>query len=108
MPKQYLGKNRAATLDWLLNSWLKEGPSVCFLQGFPGVGKSDLARDFRASVEKQGKWQKAVINEIADRPTPSLVESLMELSVVLSNQGLPEMEKVLFEEPNPNLAFAME
>src|ERR1700730_8773527 len=32
----------------------------------------------------------------------------MELSVILRNQGLPDMEKALFEQPNPNLAFAME
>ena len=108
MAKTFVGKNRAETLDWLLNRWLKEGPPVCFLQGFPGVGKSDLARDFRALAEKEGKRHKPVINEIADRLTPSVFESLMELSVVLSNQGLPEMEKILFDESNPNLAFAME
>ncbi len=108
MLKQYIGKNRKDNLDWLLNVWLKDGPPVCFLQGFPGVGKTDLARDFRELAEKQGKWQQAVINEIADRATPSVIESLMELSATLSRQGLPEMEAVLFGEANPNLAFALE
>jgi len=114
MPKKYIGKNRAENLDWLLNVWLREGPPVCFLQGFSGVGKSDLARDFRELAEKQQwpdkqpKWQQAVINEIADRPTPSFLESLMGLSSTLSQQGLPEMEKILFEQINPNLAYALE
>ena|SRR5271157_1589431 len=108
MLKKYIGKNRAENLDWLLNVWLKEGPSVCFLQGFSGVGKTDLARDFRELAEKQGKWQQAVINEVADRATPSILESLMELSVVLSQQGLSEMEAVLFDQTNPNLGYAVE
>jgi tetratricopeptide (TPR) repeat protein len=108
MIKKFVGKSRAENLDWLLNKWLKAGPPVCFLQGFPGVGKSDLARDFRELAERQGPWQHAVIDEIADRPTPSILESLMELSVVLSRQGLKEMEKVLFEETDPNLGYAVE
>jgi len=108
MPKKYIGKNRAENLRWLTEVWLKEGPPVCFLQGFSGVGKTDLARDFRELAEKQGNWQQAVINEVADRATPSVLESLMELSVVLSQQGMPEMEQVLFEETHPNLAHALE
>ena len=108
MLKKYIGKNRAENLEWLSNVWLKDGPPVCFLQGFSGVGKTDLARDLRDLAEKQGKWKQAVINEIADRATPSVIESLMELSATLSRQDLPEMEAVLFGEANPNLAFALE
>src|SRR5207244_11412004 len=98
----------------LVHVRVKEGPPVCFLQGFAGVGKTDLVRDLRELAERQqgpdGKrlWQQAVINEIADRPTPSIRESLMELSVILSDQGLPEMEKVLFEQTNPSLGHALE
>jgi len=108
MLKKYVGKNRRQNLDWLADDWLKNGPPVCFLQGFSGVGKSDLARDFRGLAEKQGRWEQAVINEIADRTTPSVLECLMELSTVLGEQGLPEMERVLFEESAPNLAGALE
>lgn len=108
MPKKYIGKNRAGNLKWLTEVWLKEGPPVCFLQGFAGVGKTDLARDFRNLAENQGDWQHAVINEVSDRTAPSVLESLMELSVVLSQQGMPEMEQVLFEETHPNIAHALE
>ena len=108
MPKKYIGKNRGENLKWLMEEWLKKGPPVCFLQGFSGVGKTDLARDFRDLAEKLGNWEHAVINEVSDRATPSVLESLMELSVILSQQGLPEMEEVLFEEPHPNLALALE
>ena len=47
MLKKYIGKSRAENLEWLVNVWLKDGPPVCFLQGFSGVGKTDLARDLR-------------------------------------------------------------
>jgi len=108
MLKRYIGKNRTENLEWLVNIWLKNGPPVCFLQGFSGVGKTDLARDFRELAEKHGTWQHAVINEIADRATPSVLESLMELSGTLSQQSMPEMEQVLFEQTNPNLGYALE
>lgn len=108
MHKKYIGKNRVENLKWLTDVWLKAGPPVCFLQGFSGVGKTDLARDFRDLAEKQGHWHHAVINEVSDRVTPSVLESLMELSVVLSQQGMPEMEQILFEESRPNLAHALE
>src|SRR5258708_38805036 len=108
MLKQYVGANRAENLEWLVNVWLSDGPPACFLQGFPGVGKTDLARDLLEAAEKQKRWEQAVLNEIADRPTPSVIESLMELSATLSRQGLPEMEQVLFEESNPSLGYALE
>lgn len=100
--KEYIGQNRIENLNWLTDVWLTDGPPVCFLQGFSGVGKTDLARDLRELSEKLG-MKPAVINEIADRPTPNVLESLMELSLVLSQQGLPEMEQVLFEQKAPNL-----
>ncbi len=112
--KKFIGKSRIKNLEWLLNTWLREGPPVCFLQGFSGVGKTDLARDFRKLAEQQQstdlkpKWQQAVINEIADRATPSVLESLMELSLTLSQQGLPEMEQALFDQESQNTAFALE
>lgn len=108
MRKTYVGRNRAENLQWLAVRWLNDGPPVCFLQGFSGVGKTDLARDFRELAEKQGGWQQAVINEIADRPTPSVLESLMELSILLAQQGMPEMEQALFEQTKPSLAQAVE
>ncbi|MCA9054486.1 MAG: AAA family ATPase, partial [Planctomycetaceae bacterium] len=105
--KAYIGKNRAEVLDSLVRSWLKEGPSVCFLQGFSGVGKTDLARDFSELAEQQGR-KPVIIEEIADRPTPSVLESLMELSAVLSQHGLPDMEQQVFEQVHPQLGQAVE
>jgi hypothetical protein len=108
MLKKYVGKNRAENLDWLLNRWLKEGPPVCFLQGFPGVGKTDLAHDFRNAAEKLPGWQRAIFDDVPDRATPSVMDSLLDVGDKLSRQGLPEMENVLLGETTPNPAYALE
>ncbi len=72
------------------------------------MGKTDLIQTFHELAGKPDRWRHAVINEIADRPAPSVVESLMELSLVLSRQGFPEMEKSLFDETKCDLSFALE
>lgn len=106
--KKHIGKNREENLNWLVDQWLIDGPPVCFLEGFPGVGKNTLAEEFCAAVRKQGHFQAAVIDEIADRATPSVLESLMDLAMKLSHQSLPEMEQVLFARGSPDIAYALE
>jgi len=34
-----------------LSEWFRSGPSVCFLQGFSGVGKTPVVRDFRSQLD---------------------------------------------------------
>jgi len=78
------------------------------------VGKSEVANDLLDAAEnqlahdKKPKWEQAVRYVIAERATPSVIESLMELSSVLSQRGLPEMEKILFEQKNADLGSAFE
>jgi tetratricopeptide (TPR) repeat protein len=108
MHKEYIGQNRAENLAWLLDTWLTAGPPICFLEGFPGVGKSDLAQEFREAVEKSGQWEAAVAEEVPDRAMPSVGESFLDISVGLANQGLTEMEQILLGETNPNLPHAVE
>jgi len=105
--KSYLGRSRKDTLDWLLNIWTKQGPPICFLDGFPGVGKTDLAIELLNSIERRGGWDHAVIDEISEGSS-SVVDALMELSSRLSGQGLPEMETVLWTETRPLPGHAFE
>jgi tetratricopeptide (TPR) repeat protein len=107
MSKSFVGKRRGEILRWLRDSWLKDGPPVCFIEGFPGVGKTDLARELRDSAQKQGRT-KAITNEVPDHTTPPIDDSLMELAVSLSNLGLPEMETALFGQGSHSLGYAME
>ncbi|MFZ4656244.1 MAG: AAA family ATPase, partial [Caldilineaceae bacterium] len=40
----YVGKSHTELTTWLRQTWLKEGPPVCFVEGFSGVGKTSVAR----------------------------------------------------------------
>lgn len=44
------GARHRETLGWLQGTWLDKGPTVCVVQGFPGVGKTRLASDFLADL----------------------------------------------------------
>lgn len=107
MRKPLFGENRLDNLDWLSSRWLADGPPVCFLQGASGVGKTALAQELLAFVARRHDVP-AVYYEVADRPTPNVTESLMELALALSDQGRPEMAEVMFEQEEPNPAYALE
>lgn len=40
--QKHIGNGYTTLLDWLSQSWLKDGPPVCIVQGFSGVGKTTL------------------------------------------------------------------
>lgn len=44
MTNYFVGKNRTELIDWLLQTWMTDGPPVCFIEGFSGVGKTSIAR----------------------------------------------------------------
>ena len=50
--KKYIGKAHANLLDWLSNQWLVAGPPVCFLEGFPGLGKTSLSGELISRAVK--------------------------------------------------------
>ena len=106
--KRYFGKSRSENLDWLADNWLVKGPPVCFLEGFPGLGKSDLALELVERAKKNKPVKHAVYVELVGTSTPSVVNVLMELAEELSQEGLPEMEEVLLGQENPNLGRAVE
>ena len=107
MTSRYVGKNWFENLAWL-TTWLENGPPVCFLQGFSGVGKTTLVNELINHADKSKRWDLSVPHVIADKATPSIKEELMELATLLSQYGFKQMEEVLFEHNSPNLAFALE
>jgi tetratricopeptide (TPR) repeat protein len=108
MSKTYAGKCRAAILEDLSSGWLKEGPAVCILQGFSGVGKSALARELCKKLQEHNAIEEYIIHDVIDSANTSALEILMELAIKLSQLGQPQMERVLFGQSNPNLAYAVE
>jgi tetratricopeptide (TPR) repeat protein len=49
---KFFGKQRKHILQDLTDNWLKSGPAVSILQGFPGIGKSQLAAELASNYSK--------------------------------------------------------
>jgi len=49
--RELIGQTHTKLLNWLDQDWLHSGSAICFLEGFPGVGKSSLASALTEKVE---------------------------------------------------------
>jgi tetratricopeptide (TPR) repeat protein/glycosyltransferase involved in cell wall biosynthesis len=105
MQKNYYGSERQQLLDWLTGEWLAEGAVACFVEGFPGVGKSDLAAAVTQSAESKG-WHTVYV-EIPDQANPSFHDALHSVADRLADQGHARMSTSLSDR-NTNPAFALE
>lgn len=106
MHKTYFGAGRQELLDWLSRDWISEGPAVCFVEGFPGVGKSDLAAALSSQVETSRAWT-SVFFEVPDQAEPSFNDALLEIAELLASRGKSEMLAAM-SQVNPNPAYALE
>jgi tetratricopeptide (TPR) repeat protein len=106
--KRYFGRSRSEALDYFTRVWLKEGPPVCFLQGFSGVGKTDLAHQLIEQALASGLCKHALIEEIVDRPIPSVAESFQELAAQMSLHGVSDMHLPSNPSGSANLALSFE
>ena len=91
-----IGKEHNALLNWLLNTWMTGNSPVCFLEGFPGTGKTTIARALKEKVEadKQKPMTAVIITapETEKDPTDDL---LLDLATELSNKGRNELVKAI-------------
>ena len=92
MHKTHFGANRRQVLAWLTGSWIKGGPPVCFLEGFPGVGKSTLVEEMLMHVQKLEGWQ-ATIDEVTERASPSVLDTFFDLADNRLDEAIELLEK---------------
>ena len=85
---------------------MTEGTAACFVEGFPGVGKTDMAAELSAYAESKNGWTSIYV-EIPDQTTPSFIDSLLEVADLLASHGKTAMLEVITR-PNPNPAYALE
>jgi len=48
---ELVGTAHRQLLDWLVQVWWPQGPPVCVIEGFPGVGKTRIAEDLLGRLE---------------------------------------------------------
>ena len=72
-------------LAWLKHEWLPNGPPVCVISGFSGVGKTTLARDLADSCQVPSVYVPVDGNDF------TLDDLLFSIASDLENVGLPTM-----------------
>ena len=92
MPNYFVGKNRTELIDWLLQTWLKEGPPVCFLEGFSGVGKTSIAR----SVIKSSELRPVMV-EMPDASSDQSDNLFLNLATALSEIDIDDFADAVTE-----------
>jgi glycosyltransferase involved in cell wall biosynthesis/tetratricopeptide (TPR) repeat protein len=86
MALRFYGQQRDKILSHLVSKWLPYGPPVTILQGFPGCGKSQLARDLADSASRS-------IDPVEPQTdsTDPVVDLYLDLAVALEAHGLPDL-----------------
>ncbi|ALT79085.1 glycosyltransferase [Paucibacter sp. KCTC 42545] len=98
MYKKAFGAQRQKLLEWLTCTWLPGGPPICFIEGFPGVGKTALAGDLCEAAREKFSLQ-SCFEEVSNRLDPSLTDLFIDLAANLSSHcHQPEMEAMLLGE----------
>ncbi len=92
MPNYYTGKNRTELTDFLLQTWLKEGPPICFIEGFSGVGKTSIARTV---IKKSGL--NAVMTDMPDASSNQTDNLFLDLATELSEIGVTDLADAVTE-----------
>jgi glycosyltransferase involved in cell wall biosynthesis/tetratricopeptide (TPR) repeat protein len=95
MADELFGKTHQALLERLAGPWKSQGPPVCFLEGFPGVGKSNaLVRHLRMRLAQDVK---AVSLDLPEPGAAQADDLLLRLAQELDLAGIPDVAKALDE-----------
>lgn len=87
---QLLGRGHKALLDWLIQSWIPQGPPVCFLDGFSGVGKTTVARLLPESPERP-----VVMIAVPETDADASDDLLLDMAMALSDKGRGELAQAI-------------
>jgi hypothetical protein len=95
MPNSLIGVQHKAILDWLSGKWLTSGPTVCLLQGFPGVGKTQIADELESILAKR----KPPVRIVRCQCPPHGIGVLDDLVLVLAGESSARGDDRLAESP---------
>ena len=81
---EIIGKAHNDLLNSLVDDWWINGPAVCVIQGFPGVGKTRIAEALVERIQKERNIPLAIRIECPEGPALGLVDDLyLELAQAL-------------------------
>lgn len=86
MEKRIFGQGHTNLLNWLANSWLKQGPPICFVEGFSGTGKT---RIIAGNLMTAPGW-KAIKVDMPEQSNP-LDDLLLKLATESEELGYQEL-----------------
>ena len=88
-----IGKEHNAHLDWLLNNWMNGNSPVCFLEGFPGTGKTTIARELLSKAVYAKLTAVMITIPATDKdPTDDL---LLSLATEFNSAGRKELAQAI-------------
>lgn len=97
-PSHFYGEQRKKHFNFFLSEWLKNGPAVAILQGVPGCGKTQLARD----VAQNSDLRPIFVLPQAESPDP-VTELFTELAEALSDYGIFDLKQGMDRGPDADL-----
>lgn len=101
-----IGHAHSELFGWLSKTWFREGPPVCFVEGFPGVGKSSLARSLMQVVQSQPDWVSVMV-AMPEGETDPVNDLLLDLGSELSWAGHDKIADAVSEGKSLEHALAV-
>ena len=92
MMEHNLGKAQIGLLKWLTGDWLTAGKPICFLQGFPGIGKTTIARELEVQLKQPYQVVRVDMSESETDPVGDL---LLEVATSLHEVGRNEIANAI-------------
>jgi len=89
------GRKHQELLGWLGGSWWQETPAICWIEGFPGVGKTELQRQLSAQLGEQS-IRTAYVN-LLDEGVNQLGDLFLKLAQAFAEAGHGGLAKKIDE-----------
>jgi tetratricopeptide (TPR) repeat protein len=81
------GEQHHAILDWLIKDWWQKGPPVAVIQGFPGIGKTEIALHAVTEFRKTRPRAPAVLFDCPETRTSLADDLLLSIAEELASVG---------------------
>lgn len=82
-----IGSKHGQLLDWLAAQWLAGGPAMCFIEGFPGIGKTEIAD---ALVARSRQTHRCVVVTFPQGQADPVTDFLWDLAGELDAPAIAE------------------